>query len=498
MGKYQLDDKGKALVTRYHEKNSNVKQDKKRVCGNCSNKQKIRRSSMDFVDISILHTNDIHSYMENFPKKAQFIADIRSSNEKRGVPTFVFDSGDLFSGNIFFNMYRGVKEIELMNQIGCKAMTLGNHEFDYGDELLSRLADFAQFPIVSSNLSYRDVDAMDELVPLADFLAFDIKGKKLYVLGLTTLETQEVASPTENILFEDHRQALERVVHQIMAKDPRAHLVLLSHLGYDEDVELAREFPELNVILGGHTHTILKEPTQVNDVSICQAGQYGRFIGHLSLRCYADGRHDILSYDLTEVDKLTKEDATVKVIIDQMKSERDAAFSKPIAQLPHSLDGERDSIRQGVSTLAPVICQALFEQAKQLGLQADGAVINGFGIRASLSAGPIFYSDLVNVLPFSKRVLLVRIKGRDLLSSLRTGLHPQMWGIHTEGEGFVVNGRAIEPDKDYQIVTNSFVWSGKDNYDDFHRAEIIQDLGLDSDIISEFFRRQFGEENGTT
>lgn len=379
-----------------------------------------------------------------------------------------------------------------MNQIGCQAMTLGNHEFDHGDELISRLDDYAQFPIVSSNLRYQDVEVADELVPLEDVLEFDMNGKNLYVFGLTTLETQEVASPSENVIFEDHKQALRRLVDQIVSQNPSAHLVLLSHLGYDEDVHLAKDFPELNVILGGHTHTILKQPSQIGGVSICQAGQYGRFVGHLSLRCFADGRHEVQAYDLIEVEKLTQEDRAVKAIIDQMKSERDAAFSKPIAILPQALDGERDSIRQGLSTLAPVICQALFEQASQLGLQADGAVINGFGIRASLSAGPIFYSDLVKVLPFSKRVLLVRIKGRDLLSSLQTGLHPQMWGIVQSGEDLLVNGRAVESDKDYQIVTNSFVWSGKDNYDDFHKAEIVQDLGLDIDIISEFFKRQYG------
>ncbi|MFX3720983.1 5'-nucleotidase C-terminal domain-containing protein, partial [Streptococcus suis] len=76
----------------------------------------------------------------------------------------------------------------------------------------------------------------------------------------------------------------------------------------------------------------------------------------------------------------------------------------------------------------------------QQGLQADGAVINGYGIRASLSAGPIFYSDLVKVLPFYKRVLLVRIKGRDLLSSLKTGHHPQIWGNVQTGEALLVNG----------------------------------------------------------
>lgn len=462
------------------------------MCRNCLSKPRIRKNNMDFTDISILHTNDMHSYVENFPKKAQLIADIRARNEQKRVPTFVFDSGDLFSGNIFFNMYRGVKEIELMNQIGCQAMTLGNHEFDHGDELLSRLDDFAQFPIVSSNLRYRDDEVADELVPLEDVLEFDMNGQSLYVLGLTTLETQEVASPSEKVLFEDPRKALRRLVDQIMKANPQAHLVLLSHMGYDEDLALAQDFPEVNVILGGHTHTILKELTQVGGVSICQAGQYGRFVGHLSLRCFADGRHEVLAYDLIEVEKLTQEDKGVKAIIDQMRSERDAAFSQPIATLPQALDGERESIRQGVSSLAPVICQALFERAGQLGLQADGAVINGFGIRASLSAGPIFYSDLVKVLPFSKRVLLVAITGRDLVASLKTGLHPQMWGIVSDGENLLVNGRAVEPDRVYQIVTNSFVWSGKDNYDDFHKAEIVQDLGLDTDIISEFFKRQYG------
>ncbi|MGV3089004.1 bifunctional metallophosphatase/5'-nucleotidase [Streptococcus suis] len=448
---------------------------------------------MDFTDISILHTNDMHSHIENFPKKAALIAEIKETNRAKNIPTFVFDSGDLFSGNIFFNMYRGVKEIQLMNAIGCQAMTLGNHEFDHGDELLSRLDDFAQFPIVSSNLRYRDDEAADELVPLEDVLEFDMNGQSLYVLGLTTLETQEVASPSEKVLFEDPRKALRRLVDQIMKANPQAHLVLLSHMGYDEDLALAQDFPEVNVILGGHTHTILREPSQVGGVSICQAGQYGRFVGHLSLRCYADGRHEVLAYNLIEVEKLTEEDRAIKGIIDQMKSERDAAFSQPIATLPQALDGERDSIRQGVSNLAPVICQALFERAGQLGLQADGAVINGFGIRASLSAGPIYYSDLVKVLPFSKRVLLVAIKGRDLVASLKTGLHPQMWGIVPDGGDLLVNGRAVKLDKVYQIVTNSFVWSGKDNYDDFHKAIIIRDLGLDVDILSEFLRKRFGK-----
>ncbi|HFR4576230.1 TPA: bifunctional UDP-sugar hydrolase/5'-nucleotidase [Streptococcus suis] len=444
---------------------------------------------MDFTDISILHTNDMHSHIENFPKKAALIAEIKEANRAKNIPTFVFDSGDLFSGNIFFNMYRGVKEIQLMNAIGCQAMTLGNHEFDHGDELLSRLDDFAAFPIVSTNISYRNPADADELVPLKDKLVFDMAGRPLYVLGLTTLETEEVASPTDNVVFEDHRQALKRTLSEM---DKQAHIVLLSHLGYDQDVQLAAEFPEINVIFGGHTHTILKEPSQVGSVSICQAGQYGRFVGHLSLRCYADGRHEVLAYNLIEVEKLTEEDRAIKGIIDQMKSERDAAFSQPIATLPQALDGERDSIRQGVSNLAPVICQALFERAGQLGLQADGAVINGFGIRASLSAGPIYYSDLVKVLPFSKRVLLVAIKGRDLVASLKTGLHPQMWGIVPDGGDLLVNGRAVKLDKVYQIVTNSFVWSGKDNYDDFHKAEIVQDLGLDIDIISDFFKRQYG------
>ncbi|WP_029179623.1 5'-nucleotidase C-terminal domain-containing protein [Streptococcus suis] len=67
-----------------------------------------------------------------------------------------------------------------------------------------------------------------------------------------------------------------------------------------------------------------------------------------------------------------------------------------------------------------------------------------------------------------------------------------MWGIVPDGEDLLVNGRAVEPDRIYQIATNSFVWSGKDNYDDFHKAEIVQDLGLDIDIISDFFRRQYG------
>lgn len=248
----------------------------------------------------------------------------------------------------------------------------------------------------------------------------------------------------------------------------------------------------MNLIFGGHTHTILSAPSQVGNVSIFQAGQYGRFLGNLLLRCYADGSHKVLSYDLVEIDKQKTEDEEIRRVIDQMQAERNARFAHPIAQLPAPLDGERDSIRNGRSTLAPLITQALFEQAVSFGYQPDGAVINGFGIRTSLSAGPVYYSDVVKVLPFSKRVLLVSIRGEDLISSLTTGLHPQVHGIQRRGNRFCINGRAVEPAKNYQIVTNSFVWSGKDNYDEFHKATIIRDLGLDVDILSNFLEEKFG------
>lgn len=445
---------------------------------------------MNYTDVTILHTNDLHSYVENFPKKARMMEDIRAENQKKGIKTFYFDSGDLFSGNIVFTMYRGVKEIELMNQLGCQAMTLGNHEFDHGDELLSRLEDFARFPIVSSNLRYRDVEEADELVPLSEYLEFDMEGRPLYVFGLTTLDTQEVASPSDQVLFEDPYQSLRRMVDQIGARTPQAQIVLLSHLGYDEDQQLAQVFPEVNVILGGHSHTVLREPTQVGKVSICQTGQYGRFVGHLSLRCYEDGSHEVLSYELIDVDALEEENPAVRQVIYQMKAEQEALFSQPIANLPTYLDGTRETIAKGQSTLAPLITQAFFEAALAAGFRADGAVLNGFGIRASLGPGPVSYTDIVKVLPFSKRVVLVAIKGRDLLASLKTGQHPQLWRLALEGETVLVNGRAVEEEQVYHIVTNSFVWSGKDNYDQFLQADIVADLGLDVEIFRDFLKKK--------
>lgn len=350
---------------------------------------------MNYTDVTILHTNDMHSYMENFPKKAQYIKDVRVDNDAKGIKTFLFDSGDLFSGSVFFTMYSGVKEIELMNLIGCQAMTLGNHEFDHGDDMLSRLNDFAQFPIVSSNLSYRNQDFSEELVPIHHILEFDMGDQPLYVLGLTTPETQQVASPTANIMFTDPLKSLQQQLDVIQEKAPQAIVVLLSHMGYEEDLGLAKTFPDLNIILGGHTHTVLRQPTVVGQTAVLQAGQYGLYLGRLDLRCYEDGSYEILSYELIEIDQLVAEDREVKMIIDQMRKDRDAQFDSPITSLPYHLDGERDSIRQGKSSLAPIITEALFNRAQSFGFKVDGAVINGFGIRTSLSAGPVYQTDLI-------------------------------------------------------------------------------------------------------
>lgn len=452
---------------------------------------------MKFIDIGIIHSNDMHSHMENFAKKASIIKEIKENNKKYNIKTLVLDSGDLFAGSIYFNLYGGTKEIELMNIIKCDAMTLGNHEFDHGDDLLSRLGDFAKFPILSSNVKYINNDLKNELVDIKDYIEIRLDNHtSLGIIGVTTLDTDEVSSPSKNIIFDDPISSIKRSLKELKLKDKNKHFILLSHLGYDNDLLIAEKFPELNVILGGHTHTIIKKPHYINKSIVLQAGQYGMYLGNLIIRFFEDGSYSVLSYELIELNKLEKEDIKVKNILDNMRKERDIKYADPIVHLPERLDGERETINVKKSNLASLITEAYYNQGINSGYNVLASITNGWGIRGSLEKGNVYFGDLVKVLPFSKRLLVVEIKGSDLIDSLEKGTHPQYYGIKKEDEKYKINinnnWHDILDNENYLVVTNSFVWSGKDNYDGFNNSKIIADIGLDVDVFTDYLKTKYG------
>lgn len=435
---------------------------------------------MKYFDVAFLHTNDVHSYVESFGKKLKYVEEIRQENNQKGIPTFLVDCGDVFSGSVYFQLFQGDQEIVLMNKMNYDAMALGNHEFDFGDLVIKKLNQNANFPLVATNLS------SDEF-KIHPFLEWDVNGHKIFVLGATTLETLSTATPPDSIQFHEPVKALKSTIDTIKNQHPQAIFILLSHLGYEMDIALTEEIKDLQLIFGSHTHTVLKQPVISNHIAVFQAGSYGQYMGNALIRFYEDKSFEILNYDFINFEEYFQFDEMTQKHIDALKEIKRQKFSKEIALIKEDFDGRRESLLKGHTNLSRLVLRAFYQAAEKSHRNVHAALINGGGLRASLSKGRVKFNDLFNVLPFSKRILLVEISGIDLKNALTTGLNPLCYGIKMENNQTYILEKEeyilIEDSGTYYIVTNEFVKDGKDYFTAFKNAKIIHDLGLDVEVL---------------
>ena len=265
--------------------------------------------------LHVLHFNDFHSRIESinafdstcsaedetagecFGGAARLLTAINGLRDQlraAGENVVVLNAGDVFQGSLFFTTYGGQAEAEMMNRIGLDAMIYGNHEFDGGPEPLAKFVETAEFPVLSGSV---DVAGDNLLAPLAeDHLVLDLGGEKVAILAATTPDTVEIASPGPTVTFRDPVEYLTAKVAELQGEGVDK-IVVVSHLGVPDDIAVAEAVPGVDVIVGGHSHTLFsntvedapyKYPLMVNGpdgqaVPIVQAGAYSKYLGHLEL-----------------------------------------------------------------------------------------------------------------------------------------------------------------------------------------------------------------------
>lgn len=250
----------------------------------------------------ILHTNDTHSQIEPLPdnhprypgmggysRRAMIVSKIRAE----GHPVLLFDSGDIFQGTPYYNVYGGSVEIQLMSEMGYSAATIGNHEFDKGINELSNAISQADFPFISSNYDFSDTLLCNQI---KQYKVFEIGKLKIGVFGLG-IQPKGLISPSRfgNTRYLDPVLTAASISHKLK-KELHCNLVIcLSHIGYKGedgligDFELAKQSRNIDIILGGHSHTFLKKPvimrnSEGKEVIICQQGYAGINLGRVD--CY--------------------------------------------------------------------------------------------------------------------------------------------------------------------------------------------------------------------
>lgn len=255
----------------------------------------------DTETLVILHTNDVHSRIEPFPmdggrfqglggaaRRATLIQQMRAKYEH----VLLLDAGDMFQGTPYFNLYGGELEFKLMSQMGYDAATLGNHDFDAGIDGLYKQLPHVKFDLLNANYDFTDTILHDQVQEYRVFKRGDLR---IGVFGVgIELEGLVPASLYKNTRYLSPIDASNRVAKRLKQDLGCDYVICLSHLGYRyktekiDDIKLARSTQHIDLILGGHTHTFLDEPTVIKNVAgqpvmINQVGWAGIQVGKIQL-----------------------------------------------------------------------------------------------------------------------------------------------------------------------------------------------------------------------
>lgn len=451
----------------------------------------------------IVHTNDTHGRLEEgkfdgmgFSRIATKINELEAKYGEDKV--IILDAGDTTHGVPLATVSKGASVIAVLNAIGYDAMTPGNHDFNYGQERLAEMATLTEFPILSANVVKKDGSTL--LVP---YTIKEVAGKKVGIFGLSTPETAYKTNPLNvtGLTFENPVEVAKEMVEEL--DDQTDFIIALGHLGVDEgeytSEAVLNEVKGIDLFIDGHSHTALETGRLVNGTYIAQAGQYDQNLGIVTVDVYDNGKFDVKPSLLGKEDGLLLEkDAEVEAIISNLKQEFESITGVKVGETAIRLDGEREIVRAGESTMGNLITNAMLEASG-----AQLAITNGGGIRASIEPGVVAKKDIISVLPFGNYIVTVELTGEEIIKTLEVGIdeYPVAKGAFPHIAGMtmtfdparpvgnkvvevLVDGKPIDKAATYVVATNDFLKAGGDAYTVLGEKAILGEYeALDEAVI---------------
>jgi 5'-nucleotidase / UDP-sugar diphosphatase len=489
-------------------------------------------AAMADYSLTILHTNDFHARFEPingfdsgcsaeddqegkcFGGSARLVTAIAEARA-RSNNSILVDGGDQFQGSLFYTYYKGAVAAEMMNKMGYDAMTVGNHEFDDGPEVLRGFMDKIEFPILMSNADVSAEPLLAETLPKS--VIIERGGEKLGLIGLTPIDTDELASPGPNITFTPPEDAVAAEVEKLKAEGVNK-IIVLSHSGYEVDKRVAAAVPDVDVIVGGHTNTLLSNtnekavgpyPTMVGNTAIVQAYAYGKFLGELNVTFDDDGNITEAVGEPLIMDASVTEDGGTKDRIAELAEPLEEIRQKVVAESAAPIEGSRDICRIQECEMGNLVADAMLARVKDQGVQI--AIANSGGLRASIDAGEVTMGEVLTVLPFQNTLSTFQVSGADVIAALENGVSqveevagrfPQVAGLKftwdsaaepgsritdVEVQGEDGSFSPIDEAATYGMVSNNYVRGGGDGYDVFVNAANAYDYGPDlADVTAEY------------
>ncbi len=483
--------------------------------------------------LTILHTNDFHSRFEPISKydsgcregdnaggkcfggTARLVTAIADART-RSANSILVSGGDQFQGSLFYTYYKGKVAAEMMNKLGYDAMTVGNHEFDDGPEVLRGFMDALNFPVLMSNADYSGEEMLAG--KLLKSTVIERGGEKIGLIGLTPQDTDELASPGPNVRFSDPVAAVQKEVDVLTGMGVNK-IIVLSHSGYAVDQRVAAGTTGVDVIVGGHSNTYLSNvsdraagpyPTMVGQTAIVQAYAYGKFLGELNVTFDDAGNVTQATGEPLAMDAGVPEDTGTVARIAELAMPLDEIRTMVVASAASVIEGDRAVCRVQECAMGNLVADAMLDRVAAQGVSI--AIANSGGLRASIDAGEITMGEVLTVLPFQNTLATFEISGQGIVDALENGVSqveevkgrfPQVAGLTfiwdaskapnegrvqsvmvASGDGFV----PIDPAKTYLVVTNNYVRNGGDGYKMFRGDDKnAYDFGPDlADVTAEY------------
>jgi 5'-nucleotidase / UDP-sugar diphosphatase len=442
------------------------------------------------VALTILFFNDIHGHLAPFEIKtdrgyqevggiarlATLIENIRDENTKKGIPTVVLIAGDILQGTPMSTVFKGEPDVKCFNEMGVDAITVGNHEFDFGLENFMKLQELAEFPFISANIIEKETGTL--LCEPAWSMPLSA-GMTLTVIGITTddLLTTTKAENVETLDVLDPVLSVLKVYETAKDKGP---VIVLSHSRHETDTAIAMAAPGLAAIIGGHDQILLTPYRKVGEVPVFQAFEKGRYLGRIDLSVdITSKRAALVSHTYIPVTAETKADPRIEKIVAAYSDKLGEQFKEVIGYSESFLDGERDRVRYEETSLGNFVADIIVEHSG-----APIGLVNSGGLRASIKEGPITVEDVFKAMPYANELVLVKISGEDLKNvltrSVKGAREDEDGGfLQVSGLKFTVRGQVpenirigkdllpLDPGAFYLVGITDFLATGGDGYDIF-------------------------------
>ena len=449
--------------------------------------------------ISLLSMNDFHGSLAGDAKNPGVTKIATYFNaEKKANPngTVILSAGDMFQGSADSNLLYGSPVLAAMNDIDFDAMTIGNHEFDWGLNKLQTLSDKAEFPFLAANIVLKGTDITPDFAE--KYIIVNRNGINIGIIGLTTPETI-TKTKAENIAAYDFLDPAT-TVNTLVSKVKKAGadiVVVLSHMGASQDsktkaitgeaAELAKAVTGVDAIIAGHSHSTIAGT--VNNIPIVQAYYNGRSVGHIDL--IIDSASKKIVENNVYVDNTVvsaTEDARVKGWFEFALSS--------IAPIKNELLGKASvTLAHNTKEVQVTLMGQWSSDVMRIAAKADIAIQNGGGLRRDIPAGDVTMGIMYELMPFDNTLFTMDLTGKQIKAALEHGIMPETFapgqfsGVtvkydssKAKGERIVevrmLDGSLLDDNKIYKLVTNDFQASGGDGYVMFKDGKNPVDTGI--------------------